>query len=99
MSNVIANLRVIGSDDQPINVANVDGGKIITVTHVWNPDTLAYEAMTQPTFNTDKLTITSSNEDIREILVELRAMSTLLNEGLNTREDLDNLRDEIKTDL
>jgi len=56
-TNLIADLRVVDDSGRPVWVKSVDGGKIITVNHVWNPDNMAYEKMTQPSIKTDTLTV------------------------------------------
>ena len=37
-----------------------------------------------------------TNELLKDIIVELKLISTILNEGLNTKEDLDQIRDELQ---
>lgn len=91
-SNVIADLRVIDEvNSQPVWVKHVDG-KIITINHVWNPDTLAYEAMTQPALNTDMVKIASKSEEaLLELVQELKIMNLhlrLMTDEKITEEDL-----------
>jgi hypothetical protein len=65
--------------------------RLEVIGYHWNPDSLDYEV------NTESKPADLSS--VQDAIAELRMITKLLNDGLNTKENLDQLRNDIKTEL